>query len=90
MPLGESAQKTKARANFTPAMGVELLSFHQQPGSQTQPEAIDYTAVSLPPVSSYRFRARKALERGSLAQKKDENYREKLALWLRGLLLTTF
>ncbi|MEG4170453.1 MULTISPECIES: hypothetical protein [unclassified Microcoleus] len=73
MPLAESAQKTKARANFTPAMGVELLSFHQQPSSQTQPEAIDYTAVSLPPVSSYRFRARKALKRGSLAQKKEDN-----------------
>ncbi|MEG5234263.1 hypothetical protein QUB77_08425 [Microcoleus sp. AT9b-C3] len=80
MPLGESAPKTKARANFTPAMGVELLSFHQQPGSQTQPEAIDYTAVSLPPVSSYRFRARQALERGLLVPKKDDNYREKLAL----------
>ncbi|MEG4108787.1 hypothetical protein [Microcoleus sp. S13_C5] len=64
MALAEQAQKTKARANFTPAMGVELLSFHQQPGSQTKPEAIDHTAVSLPPVSSYRFRARKALERG--------------------------
>ncbi|MEG3832694.1 MULTISPECIES: hypothetical protein [unclassified Microcoleus] len=80
MPLGESAQKTKARANFTPAMGVELLSFHQQPGSQTQPEAIDYTALSLPPVSSYRFRARKTLKWGLLAQKKKDNYREKLTL----------
>jgi len=90
VPLGESAQKTKARANFPPAMGVELFSFHQQPGSQTKPEAIDYIAVSLSPVSSYRFRARKALQRGSLAQKKDDNYMEKLALWLRGLLLPTF
>ena len=71
-------------------MGVELLSFHQQPGSQTRPEAIDYTAVSLPLVSSYRFRARKVLERGSLAQKKEDNYREKLAFWLWGLLLPTF
>ncbi|WP_333223514.1 hypothetical protein [Microcoleus sp. BR0-C5] len=90
MPLAEQAQKTKARANFTPAMGVKLLSFNQQPGSQTRAEAIDYTAVSLPPVSSYRFRARKGQERGSLAQKKDDNYSEKLALWLRGLLLPTF
>ncbi|MEG4326943.1 hypothetical protein [Microcoleus sp. herbarium5] len=80
MPLAESAQKTKGRANFTPAMGVELLSFPQQPGSQTQPEAIDDTAVSLPPVSSDRFRPRKALQRGSLAQKKNDNYNKKLAL----------
>ena len=67
---------TKARANLTPAMGVELLSFHKKPGSQTRPEAIDYSAVSLLAISSYRFRDRTAIV-GSLAAKKDDNYREK-------------
>lgn len=67
---------TKARANLTPAMGVEFLSFHKKPASQTRPEAIDYSAVSLPPISSHRFRTRTAMA-GSLAAKKDDKYREK-------------
>ncbi len=67
---------TKARGNLTPAMGVEFLSFHKKPASQTPPEAIDYSAVSLPPISSHRFRASTAMA-GSLAAKKDDKYREK-------------
>lgn len=67
---------TKARANLTPAMGVEFLSFHKKPATQTRPEAIDYSAVSLPPISSHRFRTRTAMA-GSLAAKKDDKYREK-------------
>jgi hypothetical protein len=57
-------------------MGVEFLSFHKKPASQTRPEAIDYSAVSLLAISSYRFRDRTAIV-GSLAAKKDDNYREK-------------
>lgn len=67
---------TKARANLTPAMGVEFLSFHKKPATQTEPEAQDYSAVSLPPISSHRFRTRTAMA-GSLAAKKDDKYREK-------------
>jgi hypothetical protein len=57
-------------------MEVEFLSFHKKPASQTRPEAIDYSAVSLPPISSHRFHTRTAMA-GSLAAKKDDNYREK-------------
>ena len=67
---------TKARANLTPAMGVEFLSFHKKPASQTRPEAHDYSAVSLPRISSHRFRASTAMA-GSLVVKKDDKYREK-------------
>ena len=67
---------TKARGNLTPATGVEFLSFHKKPASQTEPEAHDYSAVSLPPISSHRFRTRTAMA-GSLAAKKDDKYREK-------------
>ncbi len=64
---------TQARANLTPAMGVEFLSFHKKPATQTGPEAHDYSAVSLPPISSHRFRTRTAMA-GSLAAKKDDNW----------------
>jgi hypothetical protein len=74
--LAKYPPTTKARANLTPAMGVEFLSFHKKPPTQTPPEAIDYSAVSLPPISSHRFRASTAMA-GSLAAKKDDNYREK-------------
>ena len=67
---------TKARANLTPAMGVQFLSFHKKPASQTGSEAIDYSAVSLSPIFSHRFRTRTAMA-GSLAAKIDEKYREK-------------
>ncbi len=67
---------TKARANLTPAMGVEFLSFPKKPATQTRSEAHDYSAVSVPPISSHRFRARTAMA-GSPAAKKDDNYREK-------------
>ena len=67
---------TKARANLTRAIGVEFLSFDKKPASQTRPESHDYSAVSLPPISSHRFRARTAMA-GSLAAKKDDKYREK-------------
>lgn len=67
---------TKARANLTPAMGLEFLSFHKKPATQTGLEAHDYSAVSQPPISSHRFRTRTAMA-GSLAAKKDDKYREK-------------
>jgi len=73
--LAKYRPTTKARGNLTSA-GVEFLSFHKKPASQTRPEAIDYSAVSLPPISSHRFRTRTAMA-GSLAAKKDDKYREK-------------
>jgi hypothetical protein len=74
--LAKYRPTTKARANLTRAMGWEFLSFHKKPASQTRPEAHDYSAVSLPPISSHRFRARTVMT-GSLEAKKDDNYREK-------------
>jgi hypothetical protein len=74
--LAKYPPTTKARAKLTRAMGVEFLSFHKKPASQTRAEAIDYSAVSLPPISSHRFRTRTAMA-GSLAAKKDDKYREK-------------
>jgi hypothetical protein len=74
--LAKYRPTTKARANLTRAIGVEFLSFDKKPASQTRPESHDYSAVSLPPISSHRFRARTAMA-GSLAAKKDDKYREK-------------
>jgi hypothetical protein len=74
--LAKYRPTTKARANLTRAIGVEFLSFHKKPASQTRPESHDYSAVSLPPISSHRFRTRTAMA-GSLAAKKDDKYREK-------------
>jgi hypothetical protein len=68
--LAKYRPTTKARANLTGAMGVEFLSFHKKSATQTRPEAIDYSAVSVPPISSHRFRTRTAMA-GSLAAKKD-------------------
>jgi hypothetical protein len=74
--LAKYRPTTKARAHLTPAMGVEFLSFHKKPATQTRPEAHDYSAVSLPPISSHRFCTLTDMA-GSLAAKKDDKYMEK-------------